>query len=137
MAHFAELDSNNIVQQVIVVANADIEDDNGVEQESIGIAFCQSLFGSDTIWKQTSYNATIRKNYAGIGYSYDSGRDAFVAPQPYASWVLDDTTCIWKAPIDRPELTLAEMQNGSDYRWDEDAYQADTNNPKTAGWVAV
>ena len=127
MAHFAKLDSNNVVTDVLVVDNADILDDNNVEQESIGVTFLQNLLGSDTNWKQTSYNGNMRKNYAGIGFTYDSGRDAFVPPQPFVSWTLDDSTCLWVPPIVMPSDGV--------YYWDEDAYQADTNDPKTAGWV--
>ena len=129
MAHFAELDGNNTVLRVIVVGNEDIQDDDGVEQESIGVAFCQNLFGSDTNWKQTSYNANMRKNYAAMGFTYDASRDAFIPPQPFASWTLDETICDWVAPVAHP--------NDGDYYWNEDVYQADTNDPKTAGWVAV
>lgn len=129
MAHFAELDGNNVVLRVIVVGNEDIQDGDGVEQESIGVTFCQNLFGSDTNWKQTSYNANMRKNYAAAGFTYDASRDAFIPPQPFASWTLDETICDWVAPVAHP--------NDGDYRWDEDAYQADTNDPKTAGWVAA
>ena len=84
MAHFARVEGG-LVQQVIVVNNNVIQDDDGNEQESLGLAFCQSLYGADTTWAQTSYNATFRKNFAGIGYSYDTSRDAFIAPQPFAS----------------------------------------------------
>jgi len=84
MAHFAQLDDNNIVTQVIVVANDELLLD-GVESEVKGISFCKSLFGEDTKWKQTSYNGNIRKNYAGIGYTYDASNDYFYAPQPYPS----------------------------------------------------
>lgn len=110
MAHFAQLE-NNIVQQVIVVSNQDILDENGIENEGIGIAFCSHLLGGT--WKQTSYNGNIRKNYAGIGYTYDEGRDAFIAPQPYTSWILDETTCQWKAPVDYPT-------DGERYTWNEE-----------------
>lgn len=93
MAHFAELDDNNIIKQVIVVHNNELLD-NGVESESKGIAFCQSLFGGN--WVQTSYNGNIRKNYAGIGYSYDVVRDAFIPPKPTeGEWILDEDTCQW------------------------------------------
>lgn len=109
MAHFAQLDENNIVTQVIVVANAELID-NGLESEAKGIAFCQSLFGGE--WKQTSFNGNIRKNYAGLGYTYDAGRDAFIAPQPYPSWVLDEATCQWQPPVPMP--TDDKM-----YSWDE------------------
>ena len=85
MAHFAQLDENNIVTQVIVVGNSDIADVNGVESENVGVAFCQSLLGAETNWKQTSYNGNMRVCYAGIGYSYNASLDAFVPPQPFAS----------------------------------------------------
>ena len=75
MAHFAELDSNNVVLRVIVVNNAELLDENNVEQESLGISFCQTLFGGT--WKQTSYNGNLRKNFAGVGYSYDSSKKCF------------------------------------------------------------
>ena len=79
MAHFAQLDENNVVTQVIVVHNNELVD-NGVEREELGVAFCQSLFGADTRWVQTSYNGNIRGVYAGIGYTYDPDKDVFVAP---------------------------------------------------------
>jgi len=110
MAHFAQLE-NNIVTQVIVVSNQDIVDENGQESEQKGIDFCSNLLGGT--WLQTSYNGRIRKNYAGIGYTYDEGRDAFIAPKPYNSWLLDETTAQWKAPVDYP--TDDKM-----YSWDED-----------------
>ena len=93
MAHFAELDANGIVTQVIVVNNSELLD-NGVESESKGIAFCQSLFGGT--WVQTSYNGNIRKNYAGIGYTYDEARDAFIPPKPEGNWILNEDTCLWE-----------------------------------------
>lgn len=103
MAHFAQLDENNVVTQVIVVGNRDCADANGVEKESIGIAFCERLFGGN--WKQTSYNGNIRKNYAGIGYTYDAARDAFIPPQPGAEWTLNEETCQWENP-NAEEITL-------------------------------
>ena len=112
MAHFAELGENNTVLRVIVVANKDTQDTFGVEQESIGAEFCRNLLGGT--WKQTSYNASFRKNYAGIGYTYDSQRDAFVPPRPFASWVLDEDTCMWTAPVAYPD-------DGKMYTWDEDS----------------
>lgn len=94
MAHFAELDATNTVTQVIVVHNNELLD-NGVESEAKGIAFCQSLFGGN--WVQTSYNASIRKNFAGIGYTYDSVRDAFIPPKPEeGEWILNEDTCRWE-----------------------------------------
>jgi hypothetical protein len=111
MAHFAELDENNVVKRVIVVDNKDTSDANGNEVESIGVAFCQKLLGGN--WKQTSYNGNIRKNYAGIGYAYRADIDAFVAPQPYPSWTLD-ANAQWQAPVPMPE-------DGKMYSWDEAA----------------
>lgn len=116
MAHFAEIDSNNVVLRVIVVGNKDTADANGVEKEHIGAAFCERLFGGT--WKQTSYNGNKRKNYAGIGYTFDAGRDAFIPPKPYNSWVLVEETCQWKAPVDMP----ADAGTGEPpkrYSWDE------------------
>jgi hypothetical protein len=112
MAHFAELDESNIVTQVVVVHNNELLD-NGVEREAKGIAFLQSLYGHDH-WKQTSYNGNQRKNYAGVGFTYDADRDAFIAPQPFPSWTLDESTCTWVPPVPYPT-------DGGLYRWDEDA----------------
>lgn len=111
MAHFAELDANNTVLRVIVVHNNELMDENGVEQEQLGIQFCQNLLGGT--WKQTSYNAKFRKKYAGIGFVYDEQRDAFIPPKPFASWVLDETSCNWVAPVPRPE-------GDEPYSWDEE-----------------
>lgn len=116
MAHFAQLDENNVVLQVIVISNDDILDQKGNESEDMGIQFCKSLLGQDTMWKQTSYNASFRKNYAGIGYTYDGTRDAFISPKPYDSWVLNEDTCDWEAPIPYPT-------DGLDYTWDEPTVQ--------------
>jgi hypothetical protein len=95
MAHFAQLNENNVVLQVIVVHNNELLDENGTEQEDKGIAFCQSLFGGQ--WLKTSYNRNIRKNFAAIGDTYDAQRDAFIAQQPEGEgWTLDEDTCIWR-----------------------------------------
>ena len=110
MAHFAQLNEDNIVTQVIVVANQDTVDENGVETEAIGAAFCANLLGGT--WKQTSYNANIRKNYAGIGYKYDAELDAFIPPQPYASWTLN-ADAQWEAPVTMPT-------DGGRYTWNEE-----------------
>ena len=117
MAHYCRLDENNIVTQVIVIDNKDTADANGVEKEYIGAAFCERLFGGT--WKQTSYNGNIRKNYAGIGYTYNADIDAFVAPQPYASWTLD-ANAQWQAPTAMPT-------DGKMYSWNEE----------TQTWVEV
>ncbi len=139
MAHFAQLDSNNVVTQVIVVSNDDTSDSNGVEVESIGVAFCQKLLGAETNWKQTSYNANMRGNYAGIGYTYMTNvatlgvgsTDIFIGQQPYASWTISTTEARWVAPLTEPTLTDEQIAAGSYYTWNESAYQADNST----GWV--
>ena len=110
MAHFVRIE-NGVVVQGIVVSDKDTADEHGVEKEDIGIAFCSNLLGGT--WKQTSYNARIRKNYAGIGYTYDETLDAFVPPKPFASWVLDTDKAQWKAPVDMPV-------DDKRYTWDEE-----------------
>jgi hypothetical protein len=94
MAHFAELDSENKVLRVIVVSNEDTLDSTNTENEEVGIAFCKRLLGGK--WKQTSYNNSIRKNYAGVGYTYDSERDAFISPRPNEDFDLNEETCRWE-----------------------------------------
>jgi hypothetical protein len=111
MAHFAKIDENNIVTQVVVVDNKDTSDASGVEKEHIGAAHLEKILGG--VWKQTSYNGNMRKNYAGIGYTYDPVRDAFIPPQPFASWLLNAGSCLWEAPVPMPT-------DGKMYRWDED-----------------
>ena len=118
MAHFAQLNEDNIVTQVIVVANQDTADKDGVENEAIGIEFCTNLLGGK--WVQTSYNANIRKNYAGIGYKYDATLDAFIPPQPFESWTLNEETAQWEAPTPYPD-------DGKRYSWDE----------ATTSWVEI
>lgn len=110
MAHFAEIGLDNVVQQVIVVSNAELLDENGVEQESIGREFCRNLLGGT--WIQTSFNGHFRKNFAGIGYTYDSIRDVFIPPKPYPSWALEEKTYRWVAPVPMPE-------DNKLYYWDE------------------
>ena len=112
MAHFAQLDENNVVTQVIVVHNNELLLD-GVESETKGILFCKSLFGEDTKWVQTSYNGNIRKNYAGIGFTYDADLDAFIPIKPFDSWVLNEETAQWEAPTPYPT-------DGARYDWSED-----------------
>ena len=114
MAHFAEIDSNNVVLRVIVVDNVDTAMADGTETESIGIAHCQKLFGGT--WVQTSYNAKQRKNFASKGYTYDSGRNAFIPPKPFNSWVLDESTCRWESPVDKP----SDASASNTYTWNED-----------------
>lgn len=110
MAHFAEIGLNNTVMRVIVVNDSECKDQYGNESETIGAKFCHDLFGG--VWLQTSYNGNIRKNYAGIGYTYDSTKDAFISPKPFESWVLNEETCRWEAPSAYPI-------DGKKYYWDE------------------
>ena len=117
MAHFAELDENNVVLQVIVVHNNELIDSEGNENEAKGVQFCNSLFGH-TNWIQTSYNANMRKQFAGIGYTYDDVNDVFVSPQPYPSWSLDDNFD-WQAPTPMPEDDNLYTWNEETQTWDE------------------
>ena len=119
MAHFAELDENNTVKRVLVVNNSYILDQNGQEQESIGVAFLQRLFGENTIWKQTSYNNNIRNKYAGMGDTYREDLDAFIQPSPYPSWTLNETTFQWDPPTPRPDDIVTETTITT-YVWNED-----------------
>ena len=120
MAHFAELNQNNEVIQVIIISNQDILDETGKESEEVGINFCKSLYGSDKIWKQTSYNNSFRKRYAGIGMTYNEQLDAFIPPQPYPSWSLNPETADWEPPVPQPQLTEEEQSSRQSYQWDED-----------------
>ena len=128
MAHFAKLDENNIVTKVVVVHN------DVATSESAGAAFLNNMYGTSDTWKQTSYNTykgghklggtAFRKNFAGINYRYDSTLDAFIRPQPFASFTLNETTCIWEAPVTMPD-------DGAGYIWNETVY----NNDNSKGWV--
>jgi hypothetical protein len=120
MAHFAQLDGNNIVTQVIVVNNDSVNNEPFPASEPIGVAFCQSLFGVDTNWAQTSYNASFRYNYAGIGYTFDATAGAFIPPKPYPSWLLNTNTYQWEPPVPYPN-------DGKTYEWDE----------TTKSWIPV
>ena len=116
MAHFAELNDSNVVLRVVVIDNSD------ADTEANGIAKCKALWGADTNWKQTSYNTygnthrldgtPFRKNYAGIGFTYDSARDAFISPKPFDSWTFNETTCLWEPPVAYPDDEKV-------YEWDE------------------
>ena len=117
MAHFAQLSDDNVVLRVIAVNNAECLCDQGTEDEAVGQSFCVAHFGGR--WVQTSYNSNFRKRYAGVGFTYDEQRDAFIPPKPYASWLLDEATCDWVPPWPKPA--------GGPYAWSEE----------TVGWVAV
>lgn len=112
MAHFAQLDENNRVLQVIVINNTDLLDENGIEKEEIGINFCKQLLGQNTNWVQTSYSADFRKNYAGIGFYYDLQNDAFIPLKPYEDWILNTITFQWVPPVPYP-------LDGKLYNWDQ------------------
>lgn len=124
MAHFARLDGSNIVTAVNVIADADCLDGES-ESEAVGIAYCETLFGAGT-YKQTSYNSTIRKQFAQIGDTYDAAKDKYISPKPYASWVLNASDD-WESPLGAKPTTSDKT-----YAWDEDAYQVDNST----GWVA-
>lgn len=125
MAHFAKIGLNGKVIAVHSVVNEVLHDSNGIEREDIGIDFLTKLHGW-SIWKQTSYNThngihqlegtPFRKNYAGIGYTYDENRDAFIPPKPFNSWILNEDTCKWEAPVAMPKTTLEDNQC---YSWNE------------------
>lgn len=117
MGHFAQIDENNIVQQVLVVVNEVITDENGNESEQLGIDFLKSLYGEETQWVQTSYNGSFRKNYAYSGCTYDSERDAFIQPKPWNSWLLNEETCRWEPPISIPDETQPYVWNEDSLEW--------------------
>lgn len=119
MAHFAQLNEVNSVVGIQVVNDSVITDSDDVEQENLGIDFLSTIHNGGW-WKQTSYNSTFRKNFAGVGFTYDSGRDAFIAPKPYPSWVLVEATCQWEAPTAMPD-------DGKAYEWNE----------STTAWVVI
>ena len=128
MTHFAKLGKGNIVERVAVVSN------DVATTEQAGVEFLQNLYKDRAVWKQTSYNGNIRKNYAGVGFKYDQTRDAFIPPSPYNSWVINETTCLWEAPIPKPNEDTNEIR----YEWDEDnrAWQQKnyTYNAETEKW---
>ena len=130
MASFAKIGLNNKVIAVHSVHNKELKDANGVEEEKLGIDFLTELYGW-AIWKQTSYNTIagshklggtpFRKNHAAIGYTYDEDREAFIPKKPFNSWILDEETCLWKAPVVKPD-------DGKTYRWNEDTQQWDVDS---------
>jgi len=126
MAYFAKLGTENIIETVISINNSVITDSNGIEQEQLGVDFINNLYGTNDIWKQTSYNTyggihklggtPFRKNHAGIGFRYDQARDAFISPKPFNSWILNETTCNWEAPIAYP----VDSNVNNRYKWNEE-----------------
>lgn len=120
MAHFAKLDEHNVVLDVNVVDNNVIDNLPFPESEPVGVQFLTEWSGGYTNWRQTSYNGSFRKNYAGLGYTYSTDLDAFIPPKPYPSWLLNTNTCQWQPPIPYPN-------DGKQYIWDE----------ATQSWVQV
>ena len=130
MAYFAKLGVGNIVEQVISINNSVITDNNGIEQEQLGVDFINKLYNTNDIWKQTSYNTSkgihllggvpFRKNYAGIGDIYDEQRDAFIPTKPFNSWILNENTCDWESPVPRPDQY-------NRYNWNEE----------TLNWILI
>jgi len=125
MAYFAKLDDNNIVIDCVKVANEVIANGDGTESEEKGKTFLKQLYKEpNSVWVQASYNRNIRKNFPGLGHTYDATRDAFIEPKPYPSWILNESTCKWEAPVEYPAddlrrgLTIEE--GGKTYIWDED-----------------
>tara|TARA_R100001591_G_scaffold64993_2_gene74571 strand:- start:137 stop:514 length:378 start_codon:yes stop_codon:yes gene_type:complete len=124
MAHFAKLGTGNIIEKVVVVSN------DVATTEKAGVDFLNNLYGTNDVWKQTSYNTRggvhrlsgtpFRKNYAGVGFKYDQTRDAFIPPKSYNSWVLNEETCLWEAPVIKPD-------DGKRYLWNEETKQWDLN----------
>ena len=163
MAHFAKIDENNAVIKVVAVHNNVITDENGDEQESLGIEFLKNLYNEPNAnWLQTSYNTrsgkyynadgtegdqskAFRKNFAGIGYTYDAGRDAFIGPRPTNSFVLDEATCTWVAPVAYPTITekdglmyIIEWDDSND-RWVGTVGGGNPQrwNPETSEWIEI
>lgn len=136
MAHYAFINENNIVTEVIVGKD---EDDTDTLPE--GFASWEEWYADfkGQTCKRTSYNTVanahtldgtpFRGNYAGIGYTYDADNDVFIAPKPYDSWVIDETTWLWKAPVDKPTLTEEEINAGKYYSWNEDTTSWDLVTP--------
>ena len=128
MASFAKIGLNGKVIEVQSVVNEVLHDANGIEREDIGVDFLTKLHGW-AIWKQTSYNTIggihtkggipLRKNFAGVGYTYDEDRDAFIYKKPFNSWILNEDTCLWEAPVPMPELTQEQIDNDIGYKWNE------------------
>ena len=153
MAHFAQLDKNNIVLAINVIANSDCLDSDGNESESVGITFCKSLWGADTNWKQTSYNGNFRKQYAEVGGEYDPNNNIFIAPRPIdfngvlcESWTLNSITHEWDCPQPFPDDARPGVDfdgnlipgGAISYDWDETVYQSDSDSGgRPNGWVRI
>lgn len=130
MAHFAKLDENNIVIEIHVLNNVDLIDENGVENEELGIQWLTNWSGGYTNWKQTSYNRNFRKHYAGVGFTYRPDLDAFIPPNHHTGWILNEETCLWEPPTPNPS------DDDHLYVWDDDTVSwvlmlvSDPNRPR-------
>lgn len=132
--YFAQIDDRDIVQRVIVVSDEDCVDSNDEHNEEVGIAFCKILTqDSSSKWKESFKDGSQRGRPAGIGYKYDSTLNAYIPPQPYPSWTLDETAYNWEPPITIPTLTDEQIASRSYYEWNEVAYMADN----TTGWTLI
>lgn len=135
MSHFAKINEDNMVTEVIVADQDFIDTMEGTWVQTSYNTHEGIHYVADTDTPSSDQSLALRKNYAGVGYTYDASRDAFIPPQEFESWVLDEDKCVWEAPIPKPELTEEESNNNYMYAWDEATYIADTNNPKTEGWI--
>lgn len=133
MAHYAELNDNNEVIYVVYMDNEIITDENGNEVEELGINHLHTHHGSHRRWIRTSYRGNFRSKYAGLGDTYREDLDMFIAPQPYPSWTLNESTGQWESPIPRPELTQDEIDSNSYYTWSNELYLSDN----TKGWILI
>jgi hypothetical protein len=120
MQHFTQLDQNNNVIYVCPIDDKKCLDKNGNISEEVGIKYCKSFYGQNTIWKQTCYDGSFRVRYAAIGYFYSEELDAFLYPKPYLSWILNTETYEWDPPVPKPELTEEQIESGNYYEWNEE-----------------
>jgi hypothetical protein len=133
MAHYAELNQSNEVIYVVYMDNEIITDENGNEVEELGIQHLHTHHGAERKWVRTSYGGNFRNKYAGLGDTYREDLDMFISPSPYPSWILNETTGQWEAPVTQPELTQEQIDGGYYYTWDEEAHNSDN----TTGWILI
>lgn len=132
MEHFAQLDENNVVLQVIIIDEDDIKDSDGYVNEDIGIFYCKQLINNpNSIWKRTSFNHEFRGRFGNVGFTYDESLDVFIAPKPYSSWSLNLETTDWISPLGDPSEISSDLMGEYHYVWNEELYQSDN----TKGWV--
>lgn len=131
MAYFAQIDNSNVVISVEEISGDIIIDENGIENENLGVTYLKNIFGENTIWKMIGSIGGFRKNFPSIGFSYDQELDAFISPKPFNSWILNRNTAMWEAPIQQPDLKEYEIINRLHYIWDEEKYKVDNSS----GWI--